>query len=471
MIKTAEELYLQDQEFRDHISTVDSMGKRVWVYPTKPSGKYHNWRILTTIILLAILFAIPLIKVDGHPFMLFNFFDRQFIIFGAAFWPQDFYLFLLATIAFFIFIILFTVVFGRIWCGWACPQTIFMEMVFRKIEYWIEGGASEQRKLDKQPWHTGKALKKGVKQFIFILISMLIAHTLMAYLVGVDRVKELVSSPPSENMAGFIGLVLFTVLFYLIFAFFREQACVVVCPYGRLQGVLLGKNSIVVAYDWLRGEPRAKLKKGQVQENHGDCIACKRCVYICPTGIDIRNGTQLECINCTACMDACDEVMEKIGRPKGLVRLASYESIEQGTRKLFTPRVAGYSAALALILGILVYLLATRIDVETTVLRSPGMLYQEQPNGTISNLYNITFINKTFGEMSLNLSIKEVGGQIKRLGAQQIQLQSNSSTEGIFMVEFPRDRIKQSRNRITVQVFRNGDLLDEVKTNFMGPFN
>jgi cytochrome c oxidase accessory protein FixG len=471
MIQTAEDLYLQDQEFRDHISTVDSAGRRIWIYPAKPSGKFHNWRIVATIVLLSILFAVPLIKINGHPIMLFNFIDRQFIIFGVAFWPQDFHLFLLATIAFFVFIILFTVVFGRIWCGWACPQTIFMEMVFRKIEYWIEGGASEQRKLDKQPWNTDKIIKKASKQLIFIIISLLIAHTLMSYLVGFDRVKELVTSPPSENMAGFVSLVLFSVLFYLIFAFFREQACVVVCPYGRLQGVLLGKSSIVVAYDWVRGEPRGKLKKGRIEEDQGDCIACKRCIYVCPTGIDIRNGTQLECINCTACMDACDDVMKKVNRPKGLIRYASYSIIEKGSKKLFNVRVFGYSVALFLILGLLTYLLATRSDVETTVLRSPGMLYQEQPGGTISNLYNITFINKTFNDLSLVLEIKEEGGQIKRLGTQSIHLAGNSSTEGIFMVEFPKGKITQSRNRITVQVFRDGDLMDEIKTNFMGPFN
>ncbi len=469
MNKTAEDIYIQDQEFRDHISTVDRSGKRVWVYPHKPSGKFHNWRILVSIVLLVILFATPLIKIDGHPLMLFNFFERQFIIFGVAFWPQDFYLFLLATIAFFVFIILFTVVFGRIWCGWACPQTIFMEMVFRKIEYWIEGSASAQKKLNESPWNSQKIIKKGAKHLIFILISVLIAHTLMAYLVGFDRVKELVSNTPGENIAGFIGLVFFTVIFFSVFAFFREQACVTVCPYGRLQGVLLGKSSIVVAYDWVRGEPRGKLKKGQVQENNGDCIACKRCVYVCPTGIDIRNGTQLECVNCTACMDACDEVMVKINRPKGLVRYASYNSIQEGTKSLMNARVVGYSTALLLILTLLTYLLSTRTDVETTVLRAPGMLYQEQSNGNISNMYNLTFINKTFQDVSLNLGIKEESGIIKKLGKQEINISSNASETGVFMIEFPKEKVNRSRNSITVQIYKDGKLMDEVKTNFIGP--
>lgn len=469
MNKTAEDIYIQDQEFRDHISTVDRSGKRVWVYPHKPSGKFHNWRIFVSVVLLAILFATPLVKIDGHPLMLFNFFERQFIIFGVAFWPQDFHLFLLATIAFFVFIILFTVVFGRIWCGWACPQTIFMEMVFRKIEYWIEGSASAQRKLNESPWNSQKIAKKGAKHLIFVLISILIAHTLMAYLVGFDRVQELVSHAPGENIAGFIGLVFFTLIFYSVFAFFREQACVTVCPYGRLQGVLLSKSSIVVAYDWVRGEPRGKLKKGQVQENNGDCIACKRCVYVCPTGIDIRNGTQLECVNCTACMDACDDVMVKINKPKGLVRYASYNSIQEGTKRLMNVRVFGYSTALLLILALLTYLLTTRTDVETTVLRAPGMLYQEQSNGNISNMYNLTFINKTFQDVSLNLGIKEESGIIKKLGDQEINISSNASATGVFMIEFPKEKVNRSRNNITVQIYKDGELMDEVKTNFIGP--
>lgn len=471
MIETQEDFLREDQEFRDHISTVDEKGKRVWIYPVKPSGRFHNWRIVVSAILLAILFGLPLIKANGHPIMLFDFFERRFIIFGASFWPQDFHLLLLATIAFFVFIILFTVVYGRIWCGWACPQTIFMEMVFRKIEYWIEGSAASQKKLNSQPWSAGKVTKKGFKHFIFILISLLIAHVLMAYLVGIDRVKELIASPPSENLGGFISLCVFALIFYLVFAFFREQACVVVCPYGRLQGVLLGKNSIVVAYDWLRGEPRGKIKRGQDRTQLGDCISCGKCVHVCPTGIDIRNGTQLECINCTACIDACDEVMTKIDRPRGLIRYASYSSIEQGTNKLITPRTAGYSAVLAVIVGVLIYLLATRTDVETTVLRTPGMLYQEEPNGMISNLYNITFINKTFHDMTLTLSVDEEGGQIKKLGEQKIALAANSSQEGVYMVEFPRDKILRMRNKITLLIFKEGELMDKVETNFIGPFN
>src|SRR5688572_25372508 len=236
-MKNTEQLYQYDEEFRNSIGTVDEKGKRVWVFPKMPKGWFHNKRVIVTTVLLTVFFATPLIRIHGHPFMLFNIFERKFIIFGQVFWPQDFVLLALTLIIFFVFIILFTVVFGRVWCGWACPQTIFMEMVFRKIEYWIEGNAHDQRKLDGAPWDGKKIAKKSFKHFIFIAISILISHMTMAYLIGLEQVKQIVSQPPTAHMAGFIGLVAFTGIFYGVFSFFREQACTVVCPYGRLQGV------------------------------------------------------------------------------------------------------------------------------------------------------------------------------------------------------------------------------------------
>src|SRR6186713_1719576 len=357
-----------EDEFRDSIATVDEKGKRLWIYPKKPSGKFHTWRIIVTVILLSLLFGGPFIKINGQPLLLLNVLERKFIIFGQAFWPQDFVLLAVTLIAFFVFVILFTVVFGRVWCGWLCPQTLFMEMVFRKIEYWIEGDAAAQRRLSKEKWNAEKIFKKTSKHTLFILISILIAHTALAYLIGAERTFQIVREPPSENIAGFIGLVSFTVIFYGVFAKFREQACIAVCPYGRLQGVLLTKESIVVAYDWMRGEPRSKIKKTPtVEAKKGDCIDCKLCVHVCPTGIDIRNGTQLECVNCTACMDACDEVMVKIDKPKGLIRYASFNSIQDGVLKLMNARVIGYSFVLIALLTLLGFTLLTRSAVKTTV--------------------------------------------------------------------------------------------------------
>lgn len=465
-----EEFYQFDEEFRDTIATVDEQGKRVWVYPKKPKGVLHNARIWVTVFLLSILFAGPFITISGRPLLLLNIFEREFVIFGQAFWPQDFFLLAVLLITFFVFIILFTVVFGRLWCGWACPQTLFMEMVFRKIEYWIEGDANQQRKLDKGPWNADKVKKKAFKHFIFIAISILISHTVMAYLIGVDQVKEIVSQPPTENMAGFIGLLAFTGIFYWVFAFFREQACTTVCPYGRLQGVLLDKKSIAVMYDWLRGEPRGRLKKGEVQESKGDCIDCKLCVHACPTGIDIRHGTQLECVNCTACIDACDDVMLKINKPKGLIRYASHESIEKGKQKLFTPRVAAYTTVLVILLSILGFSLATRSDIETTILKVPGQLYQKTDDGQISNLYNLQFINKTYEEVKLTLKVENFEeAALSKVGEGEIIVPPNGLAEGIFFIKIPKEKINSAKTNLEIGIYKDGELIETAGTKFLGP--
>lgn len=465
-----EDLYQFDQEYRDSIATVDEKGKRIWVYPKKPSGRFHNLRIFVSIALLAILFGLPFIKVNGDPLMLIDVFERKFIIMGIHLWPQDFHIVALSMISLVVFVVLFTVVFGRVWCGWACPQTIFMEMVFRKIEYWIEGDATRQRKLNQAPWNSQKILKKGSKHLIFILISLIISHTFLSYIIGIERLQSIVSQPPTENLTGFIALMVFTGLFYLVFSVLREQVCIALCPYGRLQGVFLGNNSIAVMYNWLRGEPKGRLKKGQIQEGKGDCIDCKMCVHVCPTGIDIRNGTQLECVNCTACIDACDQVMDKIGKPKGLIKYASYNSIKEGSKKIFTTRVVGYTVVLSALVFVVAFMLFTRKDVEATILKVPGQLYQEQPNERISNLYNIQFINKTNREVPLKLNVKDYeAATIRQVGGESLLLDPGSRFDAVFFIEMARKDITKMKTDIEVEIFIDDDLMDEIGTSFVGP--
>jgi cytochrome c oxidase accessory protein FixG len=467
---TTDNLYQYDDEFRDTMSTVDAKGKRIWIYPKKPHGKLHHQRVVVSIVLLALFFSGPFVTIGGQPLLLLNFFERKFVIFGQAFWPQDFFLLALTLIIFFVFIILFTVVFGRIWCGWICPQTVFMEMVFRKIEYWIEGDANAQRRLDHAPWSINKIVKKSSKQLIFIIISVLISHVAMAYLIGIEQVKEIVSQSPIENLSGFIGLVAFTGIFYGVFARFREQACITVCPYGRLQGVLLGRESIVVAYDWLRGEPRGKIKKHEVTTTKGDCIDCKLCVHVCPTGIDIRNGTQLECVNCTACIDACDDVMLKIGKPKGLIRFASFNSIKEGIQKIITTRVVAYSFVLVALLGLWSFLIFTRSDVETTVLKIPGTLYQRTDDGAISNLYNIEFVNKTFEDIVLEAKvISPATAQLSKVGEQKIVVPAGEMLKSVYFIKIPAEAVKQAKTTIILGIYQNGSLLEKVNVKFIGP--
>ncbi len=467
---TTDDLYQIDEEYRNSIATVDQQGKRIWVYPKKPTGNFHTWRIVVTTFLLGVLFTGPFIKIGGQPFLLLNIFERKFVVLGQAFWPQDFVLLAITLITFFVFIILFTVVFGRVWCGWMCPQTLFMEMVFRKIEYAIEGDAAAQRRLDKAPWDSEKLVKKVGKHFIFLLISLLIAHTVMAYLIGIEKTWSIIQHSPSENLAGFLGLIAFTGVFYGVYARFREQACIAVCPYGRLQGVLLIKDSIVVAYDWLRGEPRSHLKKKKTEVKTGDCIDCKLCVHVCPTGIDIRQGTQLECVNCTACIDACDEVMLKIGKPKGLIRFASYNSIKDGIQKIITPRVIGYSAVLVLLLGVLSFTLATRTDVETTMLKVPGTLYQRSTDGYITNLYNVEFINKTFESISLEVKIESPAtATLERADGKNIIIPEEGMVKGIFFIRIPEADVTNARTAVKVGIYQQGKRIETLKVKFIGP--
>lgn len=456
--------------FRDSVATISSDGKRNWIYPKKPKGKFYNKRTYVSIFFLVLLFAGPFMKLNGHPFILLNIIERKFILFGIAFWPQDFHLFGLAMLTFIVFIILFTALFGRIWCGWACPQTIFMEMVFRKIEYLIEGDYMQQKALNAESPNPRKLRKKILKNSIFFLISFIIANTFLAYIIGVDELFKIITDPPSQHLGGLISLTIFTLVFYGVYTKFREQACIVVCPYGRLQGVLLDKNSVVIAYDYNRGEPREKLHKGQ-ERKAGDCIDCHQCVQVCPTGIDIRHGTQLECVNCTACIDACDSIMEKIDKPLGLIRYTSENAISKGIKFKVTGRIIAYSVVLFILLGSLITLLAIRSDVEATILRTPGMLYQELADKKVSNLYNIKIVNKTFQDLPISIKIIEPKGEVKWVGRGIDSLNEQDISEGEMFIILDQASILTNKTKLKIQILSNDKLMDEVETNFIGPTN
>ncbi len=461
-------------DFRDKISTVDKAGKRVWVYPKKPKGKFTNWRKIVNTIFLTILFTGPFIRIGGQPLLMLNVVERKFVIFGQIFWPQDFYIFGLATLAAVIGIVLFTVVYGRVFCGWICPQTVFMEGVFRRIEYWIEGDWTAQKKLDKQEWNREKIVKKSTKQLIFFIISFIIANTFLAYIIGSEALLAIVTDPPNAHIAGLISILVFTGAFYYVFAFFREQVCTTVCPYGRLQSVLLDRQSVVVAYDYKRGEKRGKIRRGEdrAAAQKGDCVDCSLCVNVCPTGIDIRNGTQLECINCTACIDACDSIMENVGLPKGLIRYDSEVNIAEGKKGFrWTARSIAYTVVLVLITGLLTGLLLFRSQVDATILRTPGMMYQEQEGGAISNLYNVKIINKTNEAMQLSLKVESGDGEIKLVGKDLLELPEQGTAEGALFIIMEKEDIDGISQNIEVGIYQNDRLLKTVDTKFIGPAN
>lgn len=457
-----------DQSFRDSVATISKEGKRNFLLPKKPKGRLHNKRTLATIIYLIIFFGLPLIKVKGQPLFLFNVLEGKFILFGQIFWPQDFFIFAIGFLTFMVFVIVFTVVFGRVWCGWACPQTVFMEMVFRKIEYWIDGDSAEQRRLKEMPMNGYKLRKRALKISVFFAISFLIANFALSYLVGMDRVLLMVHEGIAAHSGTFASLIGFTTVFFFVFYWFREQVCIVVCPYGRLQGVLLDRKSMVVAYDYVRGEPRGKLKKAAPVEDKGDCIDCLACVKVCPTGIDIRNGTQLECVNCTACIDACDAIMEKINKPLGLIRYASEEAIAEKKKNRFNGRLAGYSAVLAALIGVLVFLLVSRDDVDATVLRTPGQIFQELPDGRISNLYSIKLANKTREDLPLTLKIENLKGVVEVIG-KPIVVPGESYFQTPFFVKVDKSQIARRKTELVIGVYEGGEKIKTAKTTLMGP--
>ncbi len=459
------------ESFRDSVATIDESGRRNWIYPTKPSGRLYNYRIYVSYLLLAILFVTPFIRVNGRPLFLFDIIERKFILFGKIFWPQDFFIFGLTMLTLIIFLVLFTVAFGRIFCGWICPQTIFMEMVFRRIEYWLEGSATKMRLRDQGPWNWEKIRIRTTKWAVFFGLSFIISNIFLAYIIGTDQLYKIVTAPVSQHLTGFIAMMIFTAVFFFIYLWFREQICIVVCPYGRLQGVMLDRNSIVVAYDYERGEPRGKVSKKE-SENLGDCIDCNLCVKVCPTGIDIRNGTQMECVNCTACIDACDHIMDKVNRPHGLIRYASEENIANNNPFKFSARLKAYSVALLALLGMLTFILISRPDVETRIMRVAGQLYQiQEEEGTISNLFNLHLVNKTFRDIPIEIKLLDTEGRIDIVGKKDLTVKGEESTQATFFIYLPVETLERRSTSLRIGIYSKGELISTAKTNFLSPFN
>ncbi len=459
----------QSEQFRDKLATVNEKGKRIWIYPKKPKGAFFNRRKITSYILLLFLFGAPHVKINGLPLLMLNVIDRKFIIFGKIFWPQDFFIFAVAMITGIIFITLFTVIFGRLFCGWVCPQTIFMEMVFRRVEYLIEGDYKQQQALNKQKWNFNKFFKKTLKHGIFFGISFLIANTFLAYIIGPEKLWEIQTESPIFHARGLVSLIVFSLVFYGVFAFMREQICTTICPYGRLQGVLLDSKSIVVAYDYVRGESRAKFRKNEDRKEvgKGDCIDCGQCVDVCPTGIDIRNGTQLECVNCTACIDACDFMMEKTGQERGLIRLASEDGIKDSTPLKWNKRTGFYTVVLILLMVFLSVLIITRKDFETTVTRAKGVVQKSVGENYLINIYDINLVNKTTDDYDITLKL--VGDGKIDLVENVLHLTQQSERTGKFVVTMDKSKIVHGKNKIEIEVYGNGKLIETKSTIFMGP--
>ena len=447
--------------FRERPINMDEKGNRRWVYAKKPKGKWYTRRTIFSWFMLVFFVAVPFIRINGNPFVLMDIAARKFIIFGVIFWAQDTFILALLMLSFVLFIILFTVTFGRIWCGWACPQTIFLEMVFRKIEYLIEGDYRKRLDLDNVPWTKEKIFKKTLKHGIFILISIAMTNTFLMWFIGSEKWFTLIQGPIQMHLGGFAVMLVVSAFFYWVYSYFREQICTMVCPYGRMQGVLLDSKSIVVTYDYQRGEPRGR-------KNEGDCINCKRCVSVCPTGIDIRNGTQLECINCTACIDECNSVMKAVEQKPNLIRFDSMNNIKTGTKSIWNARNRAYSVVLLILFSFFVYTLITRPAIETTILRTPGLLYQENANNTISNVYNMKIVNKTHDEIPLEIKLLSHKGNIQLAGS-NIVVKDQSYFETTFILFIPKNELISDKTKVEFGIFKGEKLLETYTTSFVGP--
>ena len=470
-----------NDRFRGELASISKEGKRRWIYAKESSGRYTNRRTVAAWFLLLFLFIAPHIKINGLQFMLFNILERNFVVLGIPFWTQDFYILLIFALSLLTGIVAFTSAFGRVWCGWACPQTIFLEMIYRKLEFFIEGSRQQQVQLDNAPWSSKKIRIKFLKHSLFFFIAFFISNTFLAYIIGSDQLYAIITDPPKNHIVGLLSILLFSAVFYAVFARFREQACIIVCPYGRYMSSLVDENTVAVSYDFKRGEPRKKFSKfdreaeSTISPNNvsrGDCIDCGQCVAVCPTGIDIRNGIQLECVNCTACIDACDDVMEKMKKPRGLIRYTSLNAIRNGTLSKLPKRTYAYLAVWIITLTTAVVLYALRPELHVLVLRQSGTTYSKTNENRYVNFFILQKLNKTNKSKTIDLVVsKPEGGLIKPLGNLS-ESKPNTEEKTRFIIEIPMDKVNPNGfTPIELHILENKKVVKVITSEFLSPIN
>lgn len=448
---------------RDSVTTIRKDGSRVFLHPADTRGKWTVARRLVALILIGVYLLLPWIPIGGYPAIFLDVLNRRFHLLGWTLAAQDTWLlfFGITGLAFSLFFV--TALVGRVWCGWACPQTVFLDHVFRRLERWIDGDAAERRRLDSAPWTSGKVFKRVIKHTLFLLVSLLIAHVFLSYFISIPQLWEWMRHSPSEHWKSFLFVLLFTLILYGNFAWFREQLCLIICPYGRLQSVLVDDDTVNVAYDEKRGEPRGK--PGQTS---GDCVDCFRCVQVCPTGIDIRQGLQMECIACTACIDACDEVMERLHRPKGLIRYASLNAFNQKPRRIFRPRVFLYSAFMLLGLTVAGFALSRVQPVEVLLSRMRGMPYYATESG-VRNQYMIRIVSKETQAFTLRILLKETEGVRLAGGGDTFVVPPMGEIERPVVVTSSLEDYSGPVKLTFVLESPSGSLINSIPADFLGP--
>jgi cytochrome c oxidase accessory protein FixG len=460
---------LQHETFRNELASVQKDGRRKWVYARQPHGPRYRARTYVSWGLLAFLFLAPFVTFRGQPLVLLNFLERRFVLIGMVFWPQDFYLVVLLALTLLVTLVLASATIGRVWCGWLCPQTVFLEMLFRKIEFLIDGSAAQQLRRDRAPWTFDKAWRRVVKHGVFFGLSFAIANVFLAYIIGADELWRIVTDPPGRHLAGLSAITIFSLLFYGVFARFREQACTLACPYGRLMSAFVDSRTVTVTYDWQRGEPRGHRRQTADEAPLGDCVDCAQCVTVCPTGIDIRNGIQLECVACTACMDACDDVMRKLDRPPGLIRNTSADAIRTGAASWLTTRVKAYAVVWTLLAASVITLLAMRRDLDVVILRQPGTLHAAAEGQAVANFYNVQIINRSNRAHTLEYRVlAPAGATITPLGSID-RVEPFGLIESRLLLKVPERNLTGPATPIRVEVSAEGRTVRVIDSSFLGP--
>jgi len=457
----------------DHLATTTKDGHRVYLYPADVRGRFRTLRNALNVILILIFLTLPWIRIGGRPAILLNLPARQFSILGVQFWAHDVPMLFLVLAGAVLTIAFVTAVWGRVWCGYACPQSVFVDGVFRKIERWIEGDSVARKRLDESPWNAEKGFKKISKWILFTVVSAIIGHSFLAYFTGTEAIAEMMRHSPAESPGAFGVMAFITGLILFDFGWFREQFCLIACPYGRFQSVLMDDRSMVVGYDARRGEPRrgATAAEGKT----GDCVNCYRCVAVCPTGVDIRRGTQMECIACTACVDACDAVMDKVGKPKGLIRYKSYLG-DLGTVSPFRPRALIYALLATLVGGGLAFNVSRHKALSAEFVRALETPYQVVPgtDGTelVTNHFKLDLRNQDFSparvELSLNENSKKEG--VEMIVVQPvIELEPGENRRVDVFFKFSRSSLSGGTARARVVLGSREQIEQEVK--LVGPLN
>jgi cytochrome c oxidase accessory protein FixG len=420
----------------DSLSCIDADGSRIKIHTADVRGRYQRRKWALWAVLVVVYLALPWMEVAGKPAVLIDIARRHFYLFGHTFNAQDFWLafFVVSGIGFSLIVV--SALWGRVWCGFACPQTVFLEGVFRRVERLFEGSAARRKRLDTAAFSLEKAARRTGKYAAYLALSLLLAHTLLGYFMPVREVVQAITQSPATHPTAFVFVAALTGIVFLNFAWFREQLCIVVCPYGRLQSVLYDRDTVNVGYDRQRGEPRGKHGAG----TSGDCIDCFRCVAVCPTAIDIRNGTQLECVGCANCIDACDEVMDKLGRPRGLVRYDSQRGLEGGGRRFWRPRVALYAGLLVLGIGVFGFSASRRAAFEADVLRVQGSAYT-LAGDAVTNAFVVHLVNKLPATATFTIAAAPTAGVTWTIPLPRVTLESLADQRVPVFARFTRGTV------------------------------